>query len=69
MNDVSNEVTFCAVGDIRILNNDPKMLLSNVKPALSSADLAFCQLESTYSNRGAQQQGIAFRAPPGEPPD
>ena len=61
----NKEITFCAVGDIRILNNDPKILLSHIKPTIAAADIAFCQLESTYSNRGSQQQGIAFRAPPG----
>ena len=65
MNSEKPEITFCAVGDVRILNNDPKFLLSLVKPTLSEADIAFCQLESAYSNRGSQQQGIAFRAPPG----
>ncbi len=65
MKNQSKELTFCAVGDVRILNNDPQFLLSFVKPTLSAADIAFCQLESAYSNRGSQQQGIAFRAPPG----
>lgn len=61
----NRDITFCAVGDVRILNNDPKELLSDIKPVIGAADIAFCQLESAYSNRGSQQQGIAFRAPPG----
>ena len=65
MNNMNSEITFCAVGDVRILNNDPKFLLSHIKPTISAADILFCQLESAYSNRGSQQQGIAFRAPPG----
>jgi len=65
MSESMADIIFCAAGDIRILNNDPKWLLNTVKPTLAAADLAFCQLESTYSDRGAQQQGIAFRAPPG----
>src|ERR1035437_4304870 len=65
MNNKTSDITFCAVGDVRILNNDPQFLLSFAKPTLSEADIAFCQLESAYSSRGSQQQGIAFRAPPG----
>lgn len=58
--------TLCAVGDVRITNSDPGFMFEFVKQTISEADIAFCQLESTYSNRGSRQPQvrIAFRASP-----
>ena len=59
-------ITLCAVGDVRITSKEPKFIFEFVKPAISEADIAFCQLEAPYSHRGSQQAHtrIAFRASP-----
>lgn len=63
-------ITLCAVGDVRIINSEPRFIFEFVKPTISEADIAFCQLETAYSSRGSQQEQatIAFRASPSGAP-
>ena len=59
-------ITLCAVGDVRITHNEPEFMFEFVRPTISDADIAFCQLETAYSNKGSKQPQvrIAFRASP-----
>ena len=63
-------ITLCAVGDVRIVHNRPGFMFEFVKPTISDADIAFCQLETAYSNKGSRQPQvrIAFRASPDDAP-
>jgi poly-gamma-glutamate capsule biosynthesis protein CapA/YwtB (metallophosphatase superfamily) len=59
-------ITMYSVGDVRIAHNDPGFILQFIKPTMSEADIATCQLETIYSNRGERDPHarIPFRAPP-----
>ena len=49
----NNEITVFAVGDVLVFRDDPDSIFKYVAPVIKSADLAFCQLEAIYSERGA----------------
>ena len=46
-------VTIAAVGDIRIYRDDPDTALAGVGDLIKAADIAFCQSESSYSDKGS----------------
>ncbi len=43
-----------AVGDVLVNRPDPPSIFDRIGTQLSSADIAFCQLEAPYSNRGSR---------------
>lgn len=45
-------ITMLAVGDICVDRDDPDSMFTNVAPTIRKADIAFCQLESVYSQKG-----------------
>jgi poly-gamma-glutamate synthesis protein (capsule biosynthesis protein) len=45
-------ITVLAVGDVLVNRNDPDSIFAYVTSTIKSADIAFCQLETTYSERG-----------------
>ncbi len=51
---VANECKFCAVGDVIIDREDPEELHALVKPVLAEADILFCQLEASISDKKGQ---------------
>lgn len=56
-----------AVGDIQPNREEPESLVSDVQSRLSSADITYCQLECTLSNRGEMRSDVrnpAHRVPP-----
>lgn len=46
------EITVLAVGDVCVNRKDPDSAFASVVPTIQSADIAFCQLETNYSERG-----------------
>ena len=51
---MSNNVTqIIAAGDVCVDRDDPDSAFELVTPTIRAADIAFCQLESTFSERGA----------------
>ena len=51
---MSSESTVVAVGDILVLRDDPASMFAHTRDILSSADIAFGQLETPYSDRGSR---------------
>ncbi len=46
-------VALCAVGDISVLYHEqPELAFANITDTIKAADIAFCQLEETLSERG-----------------
>lgn len=45
--------TIAAVGDVRVVRDDPDTLFAHVKDHINKADIAFCQSESSYSDKGS----------------
>lgn len=48
----NNEITVLAVGDVLVYRDNPDSIFNYVAPVIKSADIAFCQLEAIYSERG-----------------
>ncbi len=46
--------TIAAVGDVRIFRDKPETALANVRDVFKQADIAFCQSESSYSDKGSK---------------
>jgi hypothetical protein len=46
-------VSIAAVGDVRIFRDDPDTALAYVRDQIQAADIAFCQSESSYSDKGS----------------
>jgi poly-gamma-glutamate capsule biosynthesis protein CapA/YwtB (metallophosphatase superfamily) len=46
-------VTVAAVGDVRIHRDDPDAIFAHVRDLIRAPDIAFCQSESSYSDRGS----------------
>ena len=46
--------TIAAVGDIRIYRDKPETALAHVRDVFKQADIAFCQSESSYSDKGSK---------------
>jgi poly-gamma-glutamate capsule biosynthesis protein CapA/YwtB (metallophosphatase superfamily) len=46
-------ITVLAAGDVCVNRDDPDSIFAYVAPVIKSADIAFCQLETTYSERGS----------------
>lgn len=59
-------ITVLAVGDVLVNREDPGSIFAHVAPTIKSADISFCQLETTYSERGVilPQARHAMRAHP-----
>jgi poly-gamma-glutamate capsule biosynthesis protein CapA/YwtB (metallophosphatase superfamily) len=49
-----NSISFYAAGDIAPWREDDNTIFRHVKPVIEKGDLAFCQLESSITNRGIQ---------------
>jgi len=49
------EIKFYAVGDVCVLRDDPDSYFTLSASTIQEADIAFCQLETNYSERGAPQ--------------
>jgi poly-gamma-glutamate synthesis protein (capsule biosynthesis protein) len=66
----NESVTVLAVGDVVVKREDPESLFAHVKDVIKSADIAFCQLETNYSKRGAPlpQARVPMRADPENAP-
>lgn len=59
-------ITIHAVGDVLVNRDDPDSIFALSAGTIREADIAFCQLETTYSERGAPQiwAPITMRAHP-----
>ena len=67
MNNKSSEsITLCAVGDVCINRKNPKSIFDFTMPTINKADISFCQLETSFSDRGSPlpQNRLHFRASP-----
>ncbi|MHA2062497.1 MAG: CapA family protein [Candidatus Sifarchaeia archaeon] len=49
-------ISVLAVGDVVVNREDPDSIFALVAPTIKSADISFCQLETTYSER----EGVVF---------
>ncbi|MBI4522983.1 MAG: CapA family protein [Deltaproteobacteria bacterium] len=47
-------ITIAAVGDVMIDRDNPESAVSLARKSLQEADLSFCQLETSYSDKGSQ---------------
>lgn len=45
--------TILAVGDVLVNRDEPESIFSHVKSVIREAEIAFCQIETNYSERGA----------------
>lgn len=63
-------ITILAVGDVCVNREDPDSIFAYVASTIKSADIAFCQLETPYSERGAPslQSRTPLRAHPRNAP-
>lgn len=63
-------ITLLAVGDVLVNRKEPDTLLAYVAPLIRSSDIAFCQLETNYSERGTPlpQARVPLRAHPTNAP-
>ena len=63
-------ITVLAVGDVLVNREDPDSIFAYVAPTIKSADIAFCQLETNYSERGSilPQARTPMRAHPRNAP-
>lgn len=63
-------ITVLAVGDVCVNRDDPNSIFSHVADMIKSADIAFCQLETNYSERGTPlpQSRVPTRAHPKNAP-
>jgi poly-gamma-glutamate capsule biosynthesis protein CapA/YwtB (metallophosphatase superfamily) len=50
-------ITVLAAGDVSVNRENPDSIFAYVSPVIQSADIAFCQLETTYSERGRVPAG------------
>jgi poly-gamma-glutamate synthesis protein (capsule biosynthesis protein) len=59
-------ITLLAVGDVCVDRVEPDSIFAYVAPVIKDADISFCQLETTYSERGnrAPQCRIPLKANP-----
>ncbi|MEW6262031.1 MAG: CapA family protein [Thermodesulfobacteriota bacterium] len=59
-------ITVFAVGDVCVNRDEPDSMFTFVTSIIKSADMAFCQLETNYTERGTQapHSRIAMRAHP-----
>jgi poly-gamma-glutamate capsule biosynthesis protein CapA/YwtB (metallophosphatase superfamily) len=65
MSDRKN-IMVLAVGDVAVNREDPDSIFAHVTPTIKAADIAFCQLETTLSERGypLPQSRVPARAHP-----
>ncbi len=56
-----------AVGDVRVFRDQPETLLAQVRDKIAEADIAFCQSESTYSDKGSMGSSGLRGASPNDP--
>ena len=63
-------ITVLAVGDVCVNRKDPDSIFAYVAPTIQSADAAFCQLETTFSEKGfpLPQARVPGRAHPANAP-
>jgi len=63
-------ITVLAVGDVLVNRDDPDSIFAYVTSTIKSADIAFCQLETNYSERGLvlPQARVPCRAHPRNAP-
>lgn len=63
-------ITVLAVGDVWVNRDDPDSIFKHVADVIKSADIAFCQLETNYSERGnpLPQARVPMRAHPRNAP-
>lgn len=59
-------ISFIAVGDIRVFRNDPEHVLDQVSPTFKQGDIVFAQLEADYPEKLPAAQG-SNRGPKGSP--
>ena len=64
-------LTILAVGDVRVYREDPDSAFEYVRDTIQRADVAFCQSESAYSDKGSMgssgPRGAAPKDPRGYP--
>ena len=67
---VNNQITVLAAGDVWVNRDEPDSIFSHVTHVIQSADIAFCQLEINYSERGTPlpQARVPMRAHPRNAP-
>lgn len=65
-----NPIVLLAVGDVAVNRDDPDSIFAYAAPVIKSADIAFCQLETNYSERGVilPQARVPMRAHPRNAP-
>jgi len=63
-------ITLLAVGDVLVNRKEPDTIFTYVSPLIQSSDIAFCQLETNYSEKGTPlpQARIPLRAHPQNAP-
>ncbi|MDI7259376.1 MAG: CapA family protein [Thermodesulfobacteriota bacterium] len=63
-------IAVLAVGDVWVNRDDPDSIFKHVTHVIKSADIAFCQLETNYSERGTPlpQARVPMRAHPRNAP-
>lgn len=63
-------MTVLAVGDVWVNRGDPESIFAHVTPTVKSAEIAFCQLETNYSERGnpLPQARVPMKAHPRNAP-
>jgi poly-gamma-glutamate capsule biosynthesis protein CapA/YwtB (metallophosphatase superfamily) len=66
----NHPITLLAVGDVAVNREDPDSIFAHVSPVIRSAEIAFCQLETNYSEMGLilPQARVPMRAHPRNAP-
>ena len=64
--DDSKTITILAVGDVCVNRENPYSIFTYVAPTIKSTDISFCQLETSYSEKGSilPQARVPLRAHP-----
>ena len=67
---MSGTVVVYAVGDVCVNRERPDSIFAHVSSTINSADIAFCQLETVYSEKGtpAPQSRVPMKAHPKNAP-
>jgi poly-gamma-glutamate capsule biosynthesis protein CapA/YwtB (metallophosphatase superfamily) len=60
-------VTITAVGDVRVFRDEPETLFEHVRSTFQQADIAFCQSEGVYSEKGSEGSSGMRGAAPNDP--
>lgn len=55
MDQPENAVSIYAVGDVAVNREHPESIFAHAAPIINEADIAFCQLEAVYAERGSPQ--------------